>query len=41
MLRRGALLVVLSFAPIVLVVIAFALYVYVGVRAGADAPTYT
>ena len=41
MLRRGALLVVLSFAPIVLIVLAFALYVYVGVRAGADTPTGT
>jgi penicillin amidase len=40
-LRRLALLLGLSLAPVVLAVAAFALYAYAGVRAGAQAPAGT
>ncbi len=41
LLRRIGLLVALSVAPLLLVVGAYAAYVYVGVRAGANGPTGT
>lgn len=41
LLRRLALLLGLSLAPVALVVAAFALYAYAGVRAGAQAPAGT
>ena len=41
LIRRIGLLLVLSIAPLVLFGIVFAIYVYVGVRAGADAPSGT